>query len=163
MELTSEMTDEIVVRRLLPRDLDRVIALDAHVTGGSRSEYIKHKLELNLLESSVEVSLAAEVDGSLVGYLLARVYYGEFGVAEPVAVMDTLGVDPDFRRKGIGTALLDQLCTNLRGLEIFHLRTEVGWDRQGLLHFFHAEGFRPSDRICLELDIERAPLGRPER
>ena len=160
MELTKETTDEIIVRRLRPDDLERVIALDERAFGRPRSEYIKHKLELNLLESSVEVSLAAEVDGSLVGFLLARVYYGEFGIAEPVAVMDTLGVHPDFRRRGVGRALLDQLSTNLRGLEIFRLRTEVGWDDQDLQRFFHGEGFRPSERICLELAIDRAP---PER
>jgi len=47
------------------------------------------------------VSLAAEIEGLLVGFLLARVYYGEFGTLEPAAVMDTIGV--------LGSGAYDQL------------------------------------------------------
>jgi ribosomal protein S18 acetylase RimI-like enzyme len=144
---------DIVVRRLRPQDLDRVVDLDARVVGRSRRGYLEHKLRVNLLESSVEVSLGAEVDGSLVGFLLARVWTGEFGVTEPVAVMDTIGVHPDFQGRGVGRALLDQLRVNLRGLGVGSLRTEVGWEAQPLLRFFHDEGFAPARRLSLELDL----------
>jgi ribosomal protein S18 acetylase RimI-like enzyme len=143
-----------IVRRLRPADLARVVALDALVTGRERRGYFEHKLATNLLDSSVEVSLGAEVDGSLVGFLLARVWTGEFGATEPVAVLDTLGVHPGFRRHGIGEALLEQLCTNLRGLGVGVLRTEVEWADLDLLRFFHHHGFRPAARVCLDLDLE---------
>jgi ribosomal protein S18 acetylase RimI-like enzyme len=143
------------VRRLRPADLGRVVAVDALVTGRERRGYFEHKLETNLLDSSVDVSLGAEVDGILVGFLLARVWTGEFGVTEPVAVLDTLGVHPDFQRRGIGDALGDQLTTNLRGLDVRVLRTDVDWDAFDLLRFFHRRGFRPAARVCLDLDLDR--------
>jgi ribosomal protein S18 acetylase RimI-like enzyme len=147
----------VVVRRLRPADLEAVVLLDAKNTGRMRRAYFQVKLAQNLAETGIQVSLAAERNGAFVGFLLARVYYGEFGLLEPVAVLDTFGVHPDFRGRGVGRALLRQLRTNLRGLGIPRLRTDVGWDDQDLLGFFHHEGFRPAPILCLELDLTGIP------
>lgn len=152
MEQSSPRQEKTIVRSLKPADLEPVIALDAKNVGRRREEYFKVKLEQNLAETGIKVSLAAEQDGCFCGFLLARVYYGEFGILEPVAVLDTLGVHPGFRRRGVGTALLGQLCLNLSGLGVTRLQTEVDWDDQELLTFFHREGFRPAPRLCLDLD-----------
>ncbi len=149
--------ESIHVRRLNPEDLDKVTRLDAKITGRSRGEYFKLKLAQNLAETGIKISLAAEQDGLFVGFLLARVYYGEFGLMEPSAVLDTIGVNPDFQGRGIGQALLRQLRTDLGGLGVAHLQTEVSWDNTGLLTFFQREGFRPADRFCLELEIKPRP------
>jgi ribosomal protein S18 acetylase RimI-like enzyme len=146
--------DEILVRRLMPADLDAVVRLDAKVTGRSRSEYFKLKLKENLAETGIKVSLAAELDGAFVGYLLARVYYGEFGLMEPAAVLDTLGVHPEFQHQGVGAALVRQLCTDLRGLGVGRLQTEVSWEDLDVLAFFTHEGFRPAPRLCLDLELD---------
>ena len=152
---SERLAPDCLVRGLRPADLGRIVALDALITGRERRGYFEHKLATNLLDSSVEVSLGAEVDGTLVGFLLARVWTGEFGATEPVAVLDTLGVQPAFQHRGIGDALLDQLATNLRGLDVATLRTEVAWDNFGLLRFFHHHGFHPAARVCLDLDLAR--------
>jgi GNAT superfamily N-acetyltransferase len=147
---------EALVRRLGPDDVEQVISLDARITGRRREQFFRLKLSPGSAESGVHVSLAAEVDGLLRGFLLARVYYGEFGVSEPVAVLDTIGVHPSFRGAGTASALLRQLRTNLRGLGVGALETQVGWDEQELIRFFHGAGFRPAARLCLSLDLEEA-------
>jgi ribosomal protein S18 acetylase RimI-like enzyme len=146
----------VVVRRLRPQDLEAVIALDARSIGRRRDEYFKLKLKQALSDTGIEVSLAAEVDGAFAGFLLARVYYGEFGMMEPTAVLDTLGVRPESRGRHVGAALVSQLGTNLLGLGIQKLQTEVPWDNLDLIAFFHHEGFRPADRLCLDLDLAAA-------
>lgn len=148
-----EKQNEIYVRRLRPDDLDAVIRIDAKNTGQRREEYFKLKLRQALAESGVEVSLAAEVDGLLVGFVLCWVYYGEFGQPEAAAVLDTIGVHPDFAHKGVGDSMLKQLKMNLGALGIPVLRTEVDFSDTRLLGFFHKEGFTPSSRICLDLAI----------
>lgn len=148
----------IVVRRLLPEDLEAVIALDARSIGRRRDEYFKIKLKQALSDTGIEVSLAAEVDGVFAGFLLARVYYGEFGMMEPGAVLDTIGVRPELRGRHVGAALINQLSTNLLGLGIAQLQTEVGWDNLDLIAFFHHEGFRPAERLCLDLDLAAARI-----
>jgi ribosomal protein S18 acetylase RimI-like enzyme len=153
---TEDTAAELVVRNLRPADLDAVIALDARTAGRRRDEYLKLKLRQALSDTGIEVSLAADLRGELAGFLLARVYYGEFGTLEPVAVLDTIGVRPDLRGHGVGRALVEQLRTNLLGLGIGNLQTEVAWDNLELIRFFHRSGFRPAERLCLELDLEAA-------
>jgi GNAT superfamily N-acetyltransferase len=145
---------DVVVRRLQPQDIERVIGLDAKIVGRRRDGYLRPKLREALTESGIQVSLVGEVDQHVAGFLLAKVYYGEFGVAEPTAILDTIGVSPDDRGHGVASALLEQLRTNLRGLGIARLGTEVHWDDQRLLSFFHHEGFTPAHRICLECDLD---------
>lgn len=157
MDSVSEREDRIVVRGLKPDDLEAVIGLDARNVGRRREEFFKVKLQQNLAETGIKVSLAAETDGLFVGFLLARVFYGEFGTMEPVAVLDTVDVHPDFQRQGVGTALLRQLRVNLRGLGVDRLQTEIGWDDQRLMAFFHREGFRPAPRYCLDLSLAAPP------
>jgi ribosomal protein S18 acetylase RimI-like enzyme len=156
MREPEEAVPHVVVRRLRPDDLDKVIALDAKNVGRRRDEYFKVKLAQALSNTGVMVSLAAEHDGAFAGFLLARVYYGEFGGVEQVAVLDTLDVHPEFAGVGVGSALLRQLRTNLLGLGIPVLQTEVSWDQQKLLAFFHHAGFRPAARLCLDLDLTAA-------
>jgi len=155
------------IRNLRPRDLEPVIALDAKITGRRREEYFRSKLDQALRETGVMVSLAAEVDGAFAGFLLSRVFYGEFGQTEAAAVLDTLGVHPAFRGRGVGRALVSQLRTNLLGLGIGRLQTEVSWDAGDLIDFFRREGFRPAPRLCLDLDLEahreRAAAAESER
>lgn len=146
----------VMVRNLRPRDLDAVILLDSKITGRKRTEYFRVKLAQALSDTGIQVSLAAEVDGQFVGFLLARVYYGEFGATEQTAVLDTIGVNPNQRGAGVGTALLRQLRQNLLGLGIPTLQTEVAWNDTDLLTFFQRSGFQPAPRLCLDLDLQRA-------
>jgi hypothetical protein len=38
-------------------------------------------------------------------------------------------------------------------LRVGKLQTEVSWDDPELLAFFHGQGFQPSNRFCLDLDL----------
>lgn len=154
MDTLNPLADAVVVRSLRPSDLEAVILLDAKNVGRRRDEFFKLKLTQALSETGITVSLAAELDGAFVGFLFARVFYGEFGVTERVAVMDVIDVHPDFRHHHVATALLNQLRTNLVGLGLHVLRTEVGWDSTDLLGFFRREGFVMAQRLCLELELE---------
>ena len=147
-------TQSVYIRRLRPSDLEGVVRLDAKHAGRRRDEYFRVKLDMAQKETGVEVSLAGELDGIFVGFLIARVFYGEFGITEPSAVLEVLGVDPDFQGRGVARALIRQLRTNLLGLGVRRIHTEVSWDDQSMMGFFHREGFQPAPRLCLELDCE---------
>ncbi len=147
--------DRIVVRTLEPVDLDAMVRIDAKITGRGRRDYLQLKLDEALRDSRVRVSLGAEVDGSLAGFLMGRLWFGEFGVAEPVATLDTIGVDPHRPRCGIGSALMRQFMTNLRGMGVERLQTQAEWNEWGLLHFLESFGFEPRPRLHLETRIDQ--------
>lgn len=154
-------TDSLPVRTLRADDLDAIVQLDHKIVGRSRREYLERKLEAALRDSSVCVSLAVEVDGRVAGFLLGSLYYGEFGLPEPVAILDTLEVDPGLRHRRVGSALLRQLVLNLRGLGIERVQTEVSWLQQDLMAFFAQAGFQPAPRLCLELRLDERCTDNP--
>jgi GNAT superfamily N-acetyltransferase len=129
------------------------VAIDELLTGRSRRVWYEGKLKRALEESDIRVSLGAESEGMLVGAMLAAVHFGEFGLTEPVAVLDTVLVDPTFERRGVARALFRQLMLNLRGLRIERLRTEVAWDDRQLVSFFAKMGFRPVPHLVLETEV----------
>jgi ribosomal protein S18 acetylase RimI-like enzyme len=142
--------DRIPVRGMAERDLRALVAIDRSMTGRDRSAYFQEKLAEALSDSDIRVSLVAECDGVPVGFIMARVDLGEFGRIDPVAVMDTIGVDPDYRDKGVGRALLSQLLVNLTTLRVERIRTELDWRERELLGFLDHCGFRPSQELCFD-------------
>jgi GNAT superfamily N-acetyltransferase len=147
---------EITIRNLRADDCARLVKMDAQITGRTREVWFEGKLRRALRDSDLHISLGAEVDGHLVGAMLGSLHYGEFGLPEPIAVLDTVLVDRAFQRRGIATTMMRQFVKNLRGLRIERLRTEVGWDEHELVGFFARAGFAPIPSLVLEMDLTRA-------
>jgi ribosomal protein S18 acetylase RimI-like enzyme len=129
-------------------DLEGILRIDRRHTGRDRRAYLQHALEEAMADSSVRVSLAARADRALAGYVMARVDLGDFGRRAPVAVIDTIGVDPMRKEHGFGHALMSQLFVNLGALGVERVETVVAPDNFELLHFFLSAGLRPSERLA---------------
>jgi len=151
-------TDRILVRVMNEHDLEAVVKIDAAAVGRHRPRYFELMLERAVKQAALQVSLAAEVDGRVVGFVIASLYYGEYGVSEPTASLDAIGVDKATRGQHIGKALLRQLRLNLSALRVTTLRTEVSWDDFDLLAFFKKEGFSPARRLCLDCVLDPTRL-----
>ncbi|HXX09813.1 MAG TPA: GNAT family N-acetyltransferase [Pseudolabrys sp.] len=145
--------DKIPVRSMKESDLRALVAIDRRVTGRDRTDYFGRKLAEALRESDVRVSLVAELDGVPVGFIMARVDLGDFGRVEITAVIDTIGVDPDYQNRGVGRALISQLLANLGTLRVENVRTEVDWQDHDLLAYLERGGFLPSQRLCFDLRL----------
>ena len=141
--------DRVLVRSMQESDLRKVIAIDTAITGTDRSDYLTRKMHDTLHETGVRVSLVAEIDGYPVGFIMARVDFGEFGHTSAEAEMDTLGVDPGFQGQGVGRALMAQLVMNLSVLRVDQARTEIDWNDTGLITYLDAMGFVPAQRLVL--------------
>jgi ribosomal protein S18 acetylase RimI-like enzyme len=139
--------DRADVRLLARDDLPAILAIDRRVTGRDREGYLTGVLHEALADSAVRVSLVARREGVTAGFLMAKTDYGDFGRTEPVAVIDTLGVDPEFTGRGIGTAMLSQLFLNLHALRVEHVETVIARENTELLQFFYRAGFAPSERL----------------
>lgn len=145
----------LAIRTLAPEDIARLVRMDERSTGRNRKAWYEGKLKRALQESDLRISLGAEMEGTLVGAVLGTLQYGEFGVPEPVAVLDTILVDQDYRGRGIATAIFEQLVKNLEALGIERLRTEVAWNDRELVGFLGNNGFAPAPRLVLERSLRR--------
>ena len=149
--------DAIPVRSMVEADLDAVVRIDRKLTGRERTDYFARKLRQVMGQSGIRVSLVAEIDGMPVGFVMARVDYGEFGHTEPAAVLDTIGVHPDFAHRGVGRVLMSRLIANLDKLHVDVVRTSVAWDDFALLRFLEQNHFKPAQHLVLTKTIELGP------
>lgn len=154
-DLSPLERDAIEAQVLQEGDSEGIARIDGRYTGRDRRGFLCHALREALADSAVRVSLAARIDGGIAGFVMARMDYGDFGRAEPAAVIDTVGVDPLRARQGIGRALLSQLLLNLHGLGVERVETVVPAGQLPLMGFFYGAGFRPSARLALVKPLAR--------
>jgi ribosomal protein S18 acetylase RimI-like enzyme len=146
---------DVNIRLMKADDFDAVLAIDKKVLNVSRPKY--YELKFDKLFKSKEylpTSLVAELeDGSVVGFVMGELYMGEYGMFQEEATLDTIGVDPQCRHKGIGKLLIDEFVAHLKSLGVQKMHTLVDLNDAGLIRFFSANQFRPSNTISLERGI----------
>ena len=141
---------ELALRPTREPDLESVIALDRRHSAQSRRGFFEKRWRAMARAPEAFISLAAEQEDALTGFLLAHVLDGEFGGSERVVVLDAVGVAGDARGKGIGSALMQALVDEVRARGGRELRTQARWDQRGQLEFFAKAGFRLAPSVVLE-------------
>ena len=144
--------ESVKIRPLSKDDLEAIVEIDERVLGESRKDYWEKKLKLTN-EKSSQVSLVAELEGKVLGFILGDVSGWEFGVPDTIGWIDTIGVDPAYQKKGLATTLANELIKRLKVIGVRTIYTLVSWNDWNLLQFFHAMGFTRGDMINLELKI----------
>jgi ribosomal protein S18 acetylase RimI-like enzyme len=145
---------EVEIRVLRTDDFPSIMEIDTQVRGRPRPEYYERKMR-TLMDGSggIVSSLAAEVDGKVVGFLMGQVFDGEFGIPETAALIDTVGVNPELQRSGIARLLFEEFCTNMKAIGVTRIRTLVDWNAWDLITFFDSMGFEPLPVLNLELEL----------
>ena len=128
--MTAPPTAAIEVRRLTYADLPQVVAIErrAFTTPWSLAMFV---LELSKPSG---VCLAAEVEDELVGYLVCSRY-------DLVWHIMNVSVDPDRRRRGIATAMLEALFERVNDSEA-QFTLEVRRSNHAALVLYERFGFR---------------------
>jgi ribosomal-protein-alanine N-acetyltransferase len=128
--LTAPPAAAIRVRRLTYADLPQVVAIERRAFSAPWS------LAMFVLELSKPsgICLAADVDDELVGYLICSRYDLAWHVMD-------VAVDPDRRRRGIGSALLGGLIERVGGPDA-QLTLEVRRSNGAALALYERFGFR---------------------
>lgn len=140
--------DRADLRAIRADDLPAIVRIDRLLTGRERGEYMRGQLAEALDDSAIRISLVARLDDTVVGYLMARTDLGDFGRTEPVAIIDTIGVDPEYAHRGVGHALVSQLFVNLVALRVERVETIIAPRDLALLGFLYGCGFAPSQRLA---------------
>jgi GNAT superfamily N-acetyltransferase len=142
------------VRALEPADLDTVIAIDEKLTGQTRKDYWRTRFDIATLRPPW-MSLVAERDGRVVGFLFGWVGESEFGIAGPTGWIDLIGVDPAYRGRGVAHALVDRFIDGGRQLRaIRKAATLIDLAQADVREFFVGEGFRHGPMVQLERSLE---------
>src|SRR5690606_35905227 len=123
------MADEIVIRPARVEDVPQIMAIE-------RASYSMPWTEATfrgLIERSDADVLAAEVGGRVVGYAAwwVVVDQGELG---------NLAVAPEWRRRGVGTRLLEAVIEQSRGRGVRELFLEVRVSNDGAQRLYQRHG-----------------------
>jgi len=147
-----EPVEPVKIRALAYGDLDAIVEIDKEVLGKERPGYWSMKIELSENRSPL-ASLVAELDGKVVGFILGDASGWEYGFPDTVGWIDTIGVHPQYRRKGVARILFDEMVANLKKVGVNTIYTFVNWKDWDLLHFFDKMGFQKGDMIHIEVKV----------
>jgi GNAT superfamily N-acetyltransferase len=145
--------EKVTVRALEMSDLDAVVTIDEKLTGRRRNDYWRTRFEIAALRPPW-MSAVAELDGRIVGFLFGWVGESEFGIAGPTGWIDLIGVDPAYRARGVGQALVDRFIEGGRELRaIQRVATLIDLGQAAVREFFVRRGFRHGPMVQLERDL----------
>jgi GNAT superfamily N-acetyltransferase len=141
------------VRPARRSDLERVIAIDAMVTGVAKGDYWRTVFRRYAGAARTgRHFLVAEAGSEVVGFVIGEVRDWEFG-SPPCGWVFGIDVRPDRRLAGVGARLLDAICAKFRDAGIATVRTLLARDNALVLSFFRSQGMMAGAFIPLEMDL----------
>lgn len=146
------------IRPLREDDLEAVIAIDTALSGTSRRGFFEKRLTATREDPQDYIYVGQEIDGRLVGYALARLVDGDFGMPGGRAALDAIGVDPAFQGRGVGRRIVHSVEEILSQKKVTSLSSQVEWANQSLIVFLAEAGFLLAPRNVLTRQVEGLPL-----
>jgi ribosomal protein S18 acetylase RimI-like enzyme len=140
--------ENILIRRLEARDADDIARIREAITKEPSTEEYRDVVAQEA-EKDDRVGFVAEHNGTVVGYMIAYIIYGGFGLQKS-AWIGFFGVDPRHMGKGIGQRMAKEVFDVLLKNDIKHIFTSVSWDSTDLLSFFKSLGFDQCNFINLQ-------------
>jgi len=142
------------IRAMRSEDLEQVIALDAESGGLSRDDFFHRRWRAMEDNPKAYVGLVAASGETVEGFVLGHILTGEFGEVRPLAIIDSIAVDPWLRGSGVGSRLMEALKAEAGERQCSEIRTVADWARQDLLEFFSGTGFSLAPLEVLEKSLE---------
>ena len=146
-----DFLESVKLRMLTMKDLNTVADIDESLFGMRRVHY--WELRLERAEMSGVPSLAAEINGKVIGFILGTASGWEYGMPENVAWIDTLGIRNEYKKKGIGRLLFQEMYSMFKKVGVDTIYVFVGRKDKNLLGFFEKMGFGQGDVINLKMKI----------
>jgi len=147
-----EVQSSAKVRPLDELDIAGIVRIDERITGIYKPDQWEQRIMYYLRRDPL-ASQVAEVDGKVVGFMLADVRAGEFGLEEPSGWVERFGIDPDFHGRDLGRSLFEAIGSHFKSRGVKSIRTLVDQGDKGITGFLGSIGFRPSALQALEIQL----------
>jgi predicted N-acetyltransferase YhbS len=144
--------EDALIRKLKAKDAEDISRIYAAITQTPvKDDFIQ--IITGQVNRKEDASFVAELDGSIVGYMISIVISGGFGIKKSTWISN-MGVNPKFMGQGIGESLAKKIFEFSREKGIKDIYTSVRWDSPDLLSFFKTLGFDRSNFINLRKILE---------
>ena len=120
----------ISFNKLTPVEIPSVLSIEEH-----NSDYPWSQDQFTTsIENSNNLCYCLSFNGRTIGYLISM-------VAVDTADILNIGIDPDFKRQGYGSVLLNQLIEELRKRDIGEILLEVSAGNKSAIQFYKKQEF----------------------
>ena len=124
-------------RKITKGDFDHIVEVIDRWWGGPMANFAHPMFFYELGDNA----LIVEDDNRLVGFLLGFIVFK----APKTGYVHLVGIDPDFRRKGVGRILYETFTERCRGLGCERMKAITTPGNEGSIRFHQALGWTPSE------------------
>lgn len=108
-----------------------------------------------LADDTNYIFLCAEIDGKIVGTIQGIVCYELYGECNPFLVMENFVVDAQYRQKGIGRMLLNELESIGKERKCSQIIFITETQRRDAVEFYQKMGFDPTSHAGFKKSLEQ--------
>ncbi|MCW4002555.1 MAG: GNAT family N-acetyltransferase [Candidatus Bathyarchaeota archaeon] len=128
------------IRKATPNDIDQISAIEKKCFEGPRA-YAKRRLAYLALEANSTCLVMTE-EGDILGFIIVLYRKGSC-----IANIETIDVDPQFQKQGIGMSLLVAAEADMkkRGMKISQL--EVSERNEAAIKLYQKAGYTAKERL----------------
>lgn len=147
MAASIKRDQKINVRQIKEEDIANVLSIDARISGTNRA-LTYTKVPYNYVGGELDISVVAEIEEKLVGFLFGRLTDSHCGPAD-TAVIQVMGVDPAYYRNGVGSALVQHFVQRCKTKGVKSVHSSVRLRDTWLSNFLDSQGFENSEMVEL--------------
>ncbi len=137
--MANKKKPQVNIREMTEEDIDGVLNIDRKIMGNNRAVSYT-TTPGSYVGGELDISVVAETGGQIIGFLSGRITDSPKGPAD-TALMELIGVDPDYQRLGIGSRLMEAFMEHCQQKGVRSVRTLVSWYDWWLLSFLRSQGF----------------------
>ncbi|MHA1448001.1 MAG: GNAT family N-acetyltransferase [Candidatus Hodarchaeales archaeon] len=143
----------VKIRSLSLDDLPKIKQIEKKILFSKDQEHIEISVPDYIKEGPEEATLGAEIDGELIGFLIGRTSYWEYGNSFKTGWIVAMGILPSFQGHGIGKILGNRIINYFKKEKVRRIKAIVDWDQSDLIAYFKTLGFSKSTEFVLHKDL----------
>lgn len=136
----APVENQIEIRPMQPEDIDVVLEIDKRISGMERA-FTYSELSDGVIGGEISCSFVAVQGDRIIGFVLSTMNYAPDHAAE-ICMIQGVGIDSAFRRKGIGARLITALVDACRERDVKAIRVITEEHDRELQRLFEALDFR---------------------
>ncbi|MCK4768574.1 MAG: GNAT family N-acetyltransferase [Desulfobacula sp.] len=141
--------DTVNIREITLNDAEAIQNIRKAISEDDAEVNFVKNIQRQIFEGTDNSSLVAQINGTVVGYMISTSLYAGFGIKRSAWIM-AIGVHPGYMGQGIGLKLARKTCEIYKEKGIKNIYSSVRWDSTDVLSFFKKLGFERSEFINLK-------------
>ncbi len=135
-----------LIRKANTSDAPNLIELNKLSNNANHVADNVETVQNSLSDNSVETVFVAEIEGEIIGFVTAQVATS-FCYVRPTVELTEIYVKEQFRRKGVGSMMVEKIKQHSRDLDALQLLLRVNRSNCEAISFYESNGFESANHF----------------